>query len=77
MESAKEATMYVSGMSCSGCASKVEKALTDLEGVDQVTVDLDDNEVTVIFEDGKITIEDLEKAVDSAGYTFEGLKEHN
>jgi copper ion binding protein len=77
MESANEATLKVSGMSCSGCANAVERALSQLEGVHQVSVDLEENEVTVMYENGKVSISDLEDAVKSSGYTFEGLKEHN
>lgn len=74
MESAYEATLKVSGMHCSGCANTVENALMDLEGVHQVTVDLEENDVTVTYEDDKVTVEDLEEAIKSSGYTFEGVK---
>ncbi len=77
MESAHEVTLKVSGMSCSGCASTVENALMELQGVHQVTVGLEEGEVTTIYEDGKVTIEDIKEAVTSAGYTFEGVKERN
>ncbi len=77
MESAYEVTLKVSGMSCSGCANTVEKAISDLEGVHQVTVDLEEGEVTTMYEDGKVTIEDIEEAVKSSGYIFEGVKERN
>ena len=77
MESAYEVTLKVSGMSCSGCANAVESALMELQGVHQVAVDLAEGEVTTMYEDDKVTIEDIEEAVTSAGYTFEGVKERN
>lgn len=77
MESAQEVTMKVSGMSCSGCANTVESALMDLQGVHQVAVDLEEGEVTTMYEDGKVAIEDIKEAITSAGYTFEGVKERN
>lgn len=74
MESASEATLKISGMHCSGCANTIEKVLTELDGVLQVSVDLEENEATVMYEDGKVTAEDLEEAVNSSGYTFAGIK---
>lgn len=75
MEAAYEATLKISGMHCKGCVESVEQALTDIEGVHQVTVDLDENEATVMYEDDKAQAEDFKEAIKSAGYTVEGVKE--
>ncbi len=74
MESGYEATLKISGMHCSGCVDKVEQALMQLDGVHQVTVDLEENEATVMYEDDKAAKEDFEEAVKSAGYSVEGMK---
>ncbi len=74
MESVCEATLKVTGMHCSSCANTVEKALKDLEGVHQVTVALEENEVTMEYEDDKVTVKNLDEAIKSSGYTFEGVK---
>lgn len=74
MESGYEATLKVSGMHCSGCVDKVKQALEQIDGVHEVTVDLEANEATLMYEDDKAAIEDFEKAVKSAGYSVEGVK---
>lgn len=74
MESGYEATLAISGMHCSGCVDKVEKALMDINGVHDVTVDLDENEATITYEQDKAAIGDFEKAVTGAGYGLEGVK---
>jgi copper chaperone len=38
----------VKGMTCSGCMNKVTTAVTSVEGVDDVDVDISNGEVTVI-----------------------------
>ncbi|HEU5291024.1 MAG TPA: heavy metal translocating P-type ATPase [Cyclobacteriaceae bacterium] len=40
-------TYHISGMTCSGCASKVENALRKVEGVESVKVDLQEAKATV------------------------------
>lgn len=74
MESGYEATLKISGMHCSGCVDKVKQALMDIQGVHNVTVDLDENEATVTYEEDKAAIGDFEKAVIAAGYELEGVK---
>lgn len=64
-------------MHCSGCVSRVEQALTGIDGVHKVSVDLNDHEATVMYEEDKAAVDDFKEAVESAGYTFEGVKETN
>lgn len=40
------ATIKISGMKCAHCVSAVTKALTEIEGISEVTVDLQQNEAT-------------------------------
>lgn len=64
----------VIGMSCSACASHVNKALTSLKGVSNVNVNLVAN--TVELEVENVTDEQLFKAVEKVGYGLKKLDEN-
>jgi Cu+-exporting ATPase len=61
-------TMKVDGMMCAHCQAHVQKALSDVEGVSNVVVSLEDKQATFDVAD---TVSDdvLKKAVEDAGYT--------
>lgn len=75
MEAAYQATLKILGMHCNDCVESVEQALMDIDGVHKVTVDLNDDEATVMYEDDKAEPEDFKETVKSAGYTVEEVKE--
>ena len=58
----------VTGMSCSACSARVEKAVSSLTGVDSVNVNLLKNSMTVEFDDAKTNVGEIVKAVTDAGY---------
>jgi len=60
--------LKVLGMACGGCSSAVEKALKNLDGVASARVDLGKKTAYVDYDTGKLTLEDLTKAVQGAGY---------
>ena len=61
-------TMKIDGMMCAHCQAHVQKALSDVEGVSNVVVSLEDKQATFDVAD---TVRDdvLKKAVEDAGYT--------
>ncbi len=60
--------LKVTGMTCSGCTSKVEKALKRINGVSDVNVSLDAGEATVKFDDRLTSSEQLKLPIETAGY---------
>jgi len=59
--------LKVKGMSCQHCVMSVTKALTQLEGIRNVQVDLAKGEVR--FDNTKsITSDQIQKAIEDAGY---------
>ncbi|MBQ1507672.1 MAG: heavy metal translocating P-type ATPase [Ruminococcus sp.] len=56
----------VKGMSCAACSSRVEKAVSGLEGVSSCSVNLLTNSMTV---EGSATAEEIISAVEKAGYS--------
>jgi copper chaperone len=62
------AKLWVTGMTCGHCRSKVEQALKGVRGVYSAIVDLQDGEAEVDFNDDAITSAQLIAAVEQAGY---------
>ena len=58
----------VSGMHCEHCASSVTEEVSAVTGVTDVKVDLDSGQLVVIS-DSEIPFENIEAAVDEAGYS--------
>lgn len=58
----------VTGMSCSACSAHVEKAVSQIKGVSQVTVSLLTNSMTVDYDDTVTSAEDIAQKVDAEGY---------
>lgn len=77
METAEQqqVVLPIGGMACSGCANTVQQALEKLDGVKEVTVDLNHESATVTFDPKTITAEALGQAVEEAGYSFKHLKQ--
>lgn len=63
------AKFTVGGMSCAACQAHVEQAVGNLDGVENVVVNLLANTMTVDFDDEIISADDISRAVDRAGYT--------
>jgi len=61
--------LRVTGMTCSHCQAKVEKALKGVTGVYTAIVDLPDGEAEVDFDDDSVTTDQLLAAVAQAGYS--------
>ena len=61
-------TLPVIGMGCSMCASRVEKALREVEGVENVVVNLSKSNAEITFDKENCTVDILQQAVRDAGY---------
>ncbi|MEU6672328.1 heavy-metal-associated domain-containing protein [Streptomyces sp. NPDC046727] len=65
-------TVYaVSGMTCSHCKTAVTEAVSEVDGVLSVDVDVDAGRVTVIAKESPDDVL-IAKAVDEAGYELTG-----
>lgn len=58
----------LTGMTCSACSSRIEKTVGGLEGVREVSVNLLNNRMAVVFDGHALTAEDIARAVREAGY---------
>ena len=57
----------IKGMSCAACQARIERAVSQLEGVDEVSVQLLQNTMTVTYQDN-LSSDDILTAVKGAGY---------
>ena len=65
-----QAVVTVEGMSCPFCAFGVEKKLKQVDGTDEVTVNMKDGTATLVAADGKsLDIDQINKAVKASGFT--------
>lgn len=55
-------------ISCKSCANAITNALSKLDGVRQVTVDVPTKMVEVHFEEDKVTVEAILQRLDEAGF---------
>jgi len=57
----------ITGMSCAACSARVEKAVKNVEGVKEVSVNLLTNSMIVSYDDN-LSSKDIINAVSKAGY---------
>jgi copper chaperone len=68
----KSVILNVNGMSCSHCENAVKKAVGNLEGVSNVSVDLEGKTVTVDYDESKVTLDNIRFEIDDQGYEVVG-----
>jgi copper chaperone len=59
------ATYTVAGMTCNGCVNKVTKAVTDIEGVEDIDVDVSTGTLEIV---GSADPDAVRAAVNEVGY---------
>lgn len=60
--------MNITGMSCASCATRIEKAVTALEGVSTATVNLATQELVVTHDESSVSVEMIAGTVEKLGY---------
>ena len=66
--SSRRVDLAVEGMHCASCAQAVERALNEIEGVSDATVNLATEQATIHI-DGSVSTEALEDAIVNAGFS--------
>ena len=64
--------LLVPDMSCGHCELSVQEALGELDGVERASAAHTKGEVELTYDAGRVTDEELRKAIDEAGYTLRG-----
>ncbi|MFY9422708.1 MAG: heavy metal translocating P-type ATPase [Bacilli bacterium] len=63
----KKETLKITGMTCAACASAVERSVSKLD-VESASVNLAAETLSVTYDEEKINIDDIKRAVERAGY---------
>jgi Cu+-exporting ATPase len=66
--SQKEATLQISGMTCAACATKIEKSLTKIDGVEKANVNFAIEKTKVVYDDAKTNVKAFEEKINKLGY---------
>lgn len=69
----KKVLLKIDGMTCSACSSGLEKFLNKQDGIETASVNLIMNNASIKYDDSKLTLEQVEKFVDKAGFTSLGI----
>ena len=69
----KKVLLKIDGMTCSACSSGLEKFLNKQNGIETASVNLIMNNASIKYDDSKLTLEQVEKFVDKAGFTSLGI----
>ncbi|HEM5465591.1 copper-translocating P-type ATPase [Streptococcus suis] len=64
----KQASYPIQGMTCASCALTVEKAVGKLAGVEEASVNLATEKLSVSYDEKLLGLEDIRQAVEKAGY---------
>lgn len=69
----KKVLLKIDGMTCSACSSGLEKYLNKQDGIKEAVVNLVMNNASIEYDDTKLTLEQVEKFVEKAGFTSLGI----
>jgi P-type Cu+ transporter len=70
----EKAILKIGGMTCAACEKTVTSALSGLDGVVQVSVNLAAEKASVVYNQRMISLADMKKAVEKAGYQYRGVE---
>lgn len=71
----KKTVTYKVSIDCNGCANKIKKHIPFEKGVKDLTVDMDTKQVTVIFDDKKTDVKQVQKALEKLDFKVSVVKE--
>jgi copper chaperone CopZ len=72
--STQKAEFRISGMTCASCEKHVNHEVNKLEGIINSDANYTNGNAVVEFDNSKITIAEIEKAINSTGYTVTNKK---
>ncbi len=61
-------TLQISGMSCAACASRIEKGLSALPGVEKAGVNFAIEKASIAYDQTKISLKDIAAKIEDLGY---------
>lgn len=69
------ADFEIKGMTCTGCEEHVKHGVNELDGIVEVTANYEKGSATVKFDQTKVSIAQIEEAINGTGYKAKIIKE--
>lgn len=67
--------MKLGGMTCPSCLTKIEKAVENVDGTDQIKVLFNAGKLKFVMDSTKTNTNDVKNAIENMGYEVMGVKE--
>src|SRR5699024_1414773 len=64
----EESTLQISGMTCTACASRVEKGISQMTGVDKANVNFALEQLTVQYDADETNVVEFKNEIEKIGY---------
>ncbi|MBM7649791.1 Cu+-exporting ATPase [Bacillus ectoiniformans] len=64
----KEATLPITGMTCSACAVRIEKGMKKMDGVEDASVNFALERTSIKYDPNQVSIADVKKKINDLGY---------
>ena len=64
----KKTELSIGGMHCNACSNSLQNALSKLEGLENVVVDISTNKATFDMDETKLSMEQIAEAIDDCGF---------
>ena len=62
----------IEGMHCSGCSARLQKVLSNLEGVQVIDINYETGKGNLEVDFSKVKIEDIKENIEDAGFSVKG-----
>lgn len=60
--------LKIEGMHCTGCSTRLERVLNNIEGVEKATVSLEDKKANIEYNEKQISLEKIKEEIKDAGF---------
>ena len=64
----KEEKLNIEGMHCTGCSTRLEKVLNNVDGVKGAKVSLEEKKADIKYDETQVSEKELIEAVEDAGF---------
>lgn len=64
----KEVKLNIEGMHCTGCSTRLEKVLNNVDGVEDAKVSLEEKKADIKYDETQVNEKELIEVVEDAGF---------
>lgn len=64
----KDVKLKIEGMHCTGCSTRLEKVLNNVDGVESAKVSLEDKKADIKYDEAQVNESELKEVIEDAGF---------